>query len=160
MTEGRESAIFSESLVLTDHQRAPDLRFVTWGDPATGRIAAEAGFSPLPIGGGMHGGLLPQELFCLCAWGGRAFRGETVSDLPSGPADVAATVLRLLGFDQTLIARLDGRVISEGLRSGPGAQPEAPTAEVFTAEAPGFKQILRRSRYQGRVYLDQGYREI
>ena len=48
--------IFPESLVLSDHPRSPDLRVVTFGDPVTGLVACEKG---LPIGGGVHGGLLP-----------------------------------------------------------------------------------------------------
>ncbi|MDR1920525.1 MAG: alkaline phosphatase family protein [Candidatus Adiutrix sp.] len=156
LTADRRSGLFAEALVLTDHERAPDLRFITRGDPLSGRTAAESG---LPIGGGAHGGLLPQELFCLCAWGGDAFKRETVNMLPSGPADIAATILRLMDFNPAMIARLDGRALSECFVNQPPATEAAPKTEVLTAERNGFKQILRRTGYNNRIYLDQGCRE-
>jgi hypothetical protein len=154
---GIDSGIFPESLVLSDHQRSPDLRLVTRGDPKTNLIACEKG---LAIGAGAHGGLLPDELNCLCAWGGDLFKEEKECRLPSGPADVAATILSLLGFGEKVVKGLDGRVLTECLsRQAPEKGPK-PKAETIIRQKGGFRQVLKRTAYKGRVYLDCGYREL
>lgn len=155
-----ESGLLAERLVLSDHLRAPDLRLVTFGDPATNRIRCESGY---PVGGGAHGGLLPGELNALCAWGGNLFKRGRESRLPSGPADVTATVLKLLGFNDGVLSSLDGRVLGECLRDeGPSASEDsrAPAVETFTSRRGDYRQLLQRSIYQSRVYLDRGYREL
>jgi hypothetical protein len=154
---GPESGILPESLLLSDHGRSPDLRLVARGDPATGLVAAEGG--GVPVGGGVHGGLLPQELGCLCAFGGSLFKRETGSTLPSGAADVTPTIVRALGLDRGPAAGFDGRALEECFEgAGPDGGPK-PRQEVFTSRRGGFRQILRRTVYQDRIYLDHGYRE-
>jgi hypothetical protein len=149
--------IFPERLVLSDHPRAPDLRFVARGDPDQGMTLTEPG---PPLGGGVHGGLLPNESRCLCAWGGSLFKRETIVDLPSGPCDIAATILRLLGFGDSALDELDGRVLEECLRGGDRSDADQPVASLHQTRKGGFKQILQRTVYKNRVYLDRGFRDI
>ena len=147
--------IFPESLVLSAHSRSPDIRFITKGDPERGVIAMESG---LPIGGGAHGGLLPQELSSLCVFAGSRFKTSWQNTLPSGPADIAATVLSLLGFNGSTTDALDGRILSECMAEHESRVDTPPKKETFTAEHGNFRQVLESTLYQGRVYLDKGYR--
>jgi hypothetical protein len=154
---GPDSGILPESLLLSDHGRSPDLRLMARGDPATGLVAAEGG--DIPVGGGVHGGLLPQELGCLCAFGGSLFKRETANTLPSGPADVTPTMARALGLDGGPATGFDGRVLEECFEGGAPDGGSKPRQEAFTRRRGGFRQILRRTVYQDRIYLDHGCRE-
>ncbi|KEY60909.1 alkaline phosphatase family protein [Serratia sp. DD3] len=148
--------IFSENLVLSHHPRSPDIRFITKGDPERGTIAMEP---CLPIGGGAHGGLLPQELQSLCLFAGSRFKSCWENTLPSGPADIAATVLSILGFGQEILDGLDGRVLSECFNNesqNPGLQV---VKETLFAQKGRYQQVLERTRYNGKIYLDKGFRE-
>ncbi|WP_051257719.1 alkaline phosphatase family protein [Desulfovibrio cuneatus] len=147
--------IFAEELVLSAHERSPDIRFITKGDPERGTIAMEP---CLPIGGGAHGGLLPQELLSLCLFAGNRFKPSWENTLPSGPADIAATVLALLGFGKEKTEGLDGRVLRECLVNETPDTAAQVVKETLSAQKGRFQQVLERTQYNGRIYLDKGYR--
>jgi hypothetical protein len=101
--------------------------------------------------------LLPVELNCLCAFGGSAFKKEFESRLPSDPADVAATLLKLLGVGG--LEGLDGRVLNECLKDGGEEGLAEPRTEILSASRGDFSQRLQRTHWRGRAYLDEGFRE-
>jgi hypothetical protein len=151
-----EPGLLPEAILASDHPRSPDLRYVTRGDPQTGTTLVEPG---APIGGGVHGGLLRDELFCLCAWGGSLFKRQTVTDRPSGPADVAATILGILGFGPSILHSLDGRVLTECLAAGPPGDGAKTIQSVHRASRGDYRQMVERTIYQGRAYIEGGGRE-
>jgi hypothetical protein len=95
-------------------------------------------------------------------------RGET-DDLASGNADLAPTILQILGVKPS--SKMDGRILSEamisanssnsGLRSAEPVLPEK--AETRTIDATKhfrsgtWRQSLQISRVGSTVYLDQGH---
>ena len=76
-------------------------------------------------------------------------------DSPSGSADIAPTVLRLLGLDPGV--PMDGRALTEALAGG---SPVAWSTETHEAErsVPGgvYRQRVVLSRVGHSVYADEG----
>jgi hypothetical protein len=66
--------------------------------------------------------------------------------------------MRLLGVDEEIIRDLDGRVLRECLSEGRKAPREKPKVETFTSRNGSYGQFLQRTVYEGRAYLDCGYR--
>ena len=86
--------------------------------------------------------------------GGRVPRGE-LSEWPAGLADIAPTVLALLGIGGGEM--LDGRVLVEALE--PGAQPgDAPAPETWEPIDGTYGQRLVRTRLGRHTYIDYGQR--
>jgi arylsulfatase A-like enzyme len=88
---------------------------------------------------------------------GPDFRCGISDDLPTGNADVAPTVLRLLNVPPP--PKLDGRILTEALvtSSESPVKPETTTAEAVRQLPNGrWRQWLRTSRAGTTIYLDEG----
>ena len=77
--------------------------------------------------------------------------------MPSGPADIAATVLALLGFGKEKTEKLDGRVLRECLVNEAPDTSAQVVKETLSAQKRRFQQVLERTQYNGRIYLDKGH---
>ena len=73
-----------------------------------------------------HGSLSPYDMHALMIASGPSFHEAYVSDVPTGAADLAPTVLSLLGM--TVPEPVDGRVLHEALRGDD--TPPPPVSEV------------------------------
>ncbi|MDO5530938.1 alkaline phosphatase family protein [Sutterella sp.] len=154
--EGRVPGTFSEALTSSAHRRGPDLRFVTRGDPETGRIVMT---DDIPLGAGMHGGLLPQETHALLAAAGSRFPGAGVHEEPASHDDFSTTLMTMLSLldDDAPLPLPSGRILSEAM--GIGAASELPTSETLTLSCGGFTQTLERMLCRGHAYITQGSRK-
>lgn len=158
--EGIAPGSLGSHLVFADHARAPDVYFAFRADDSldpfglTGGTFYDSGRQP---GLGVHGGLHPKELAAVGIVAGSAFRDDGgVSTLPSGICDIMPTILRLL--DLPLPATVTGRVLSEVFAGASTAEhPDALEHESFEAGIGGFRQTLKRVRYDGTIYLDGGW---
>ena len=156
--------VLPRSAVLVDHPRAAQVLFTLRAGPAPAALGP-LGFGlpgvtlndgALPIGGGTHGGLTAAEMSIVMLMAGpRVARGQ-LSEWPAGLADIAPTVLALLGIDGG--ATMDGRVLVEALE--PPAQPEIPAAlESWEAANGVYRQRLSRTRLGRQVYIDMAQRD-
>ena len=156
--EGVVPGSFSRRLVMADHPRSPDIYFILRTDDEKddrGFIGNCFFDTPLPIGGGIHGGLHHKELNPLCAVGGSLFGEAVAIDTHSGIVDIAPTVLHALGI--TPPATMEGRVLHEAFADDPAAPP-MPVAEKFEAGTSYYEQVLHRTRVGDARYLDGGTR--
>ena len=94
------------------------------------------------------------------AWGGSLFKNNFEDRLPSGPADVAATMAKLLGLGDDVLEAMDCRPLDECLSGTTNDDGTGPEPEIFVKSKGSFQQILHRTVYKGRVYLDRGYRAL
>jgi predicted AlkP superfamily pyrophosphatase or phosphodiesterase len=88
---------------------------------------------------------------------GPDFRSGVQSDLPSGNADLAPTILHLLGVRAR--TAFDGRVLSEAFKDAPAQQSIAETTTLDArTERPGFvwHQYVRISKVGKTIYFDEG----
>ncbi len=142
---------FDLAAVNLAHERAPDLAF-TFAGTHDADVHGLPGFYPfdgdLPVGAGMHGGLHRRELSNVLILGGSAFRESHVSETPAGLIDIAPTVARLLGLDES---GFDGRVVGEAFAAP--ASPADLTTEVLSARFGGHERRLTRWRVGRHVYL-------
>lgn len=157
--EGMAPGSFASSLVFADHPRAPDVYFSFRADDSVDAFGLVGGTwydNARRPGLGVHGGLHPRELAAVGIAAGSAFRGRGLSSpVPSGICDIGPTLLTLLGL--RIPASMKGRVLSE-LLDAPAAWPplEAIEPEFYETGRNGFRQVLRRTRVGGTVYLDEG----
>jgi hypothetical protein len=154
------------------HPRAADIAFTLRGRrgawsrdgsaPVEGLCLADN--ADIPIGGGLHGGLMRGELNHLLAIGGDGIRPGTI-ETPCGNIDVAPTALALMGLEPDPM--MAGRALLEALPGG--AVPETVPHEIEAGDsgpgANGYRQILRLSevkdrnpRLNGCWYLREGLR--
>jgi arylsulfatase A-like enzyme len=108
-------------------------------------------------GQGIHVSLSPFDMHATLVAAGPDFRSGIVSTLPTGNVDVAPTVLRILGI--TPAARLDGRVLSEGLTvNGPALKSFEPRRIEASVRVGNkiWKQYLNFTEVNGVAYLDEG----
>ena len=108
-------------------------------------------------GQGIHVSLSPFDMHATLVAAGPDFRSGITSTLPSGNVDVAPTVYHLLGIKPP--TRLDGRVLSEALRSkGPAIKSFEPQRIEATARTVGgvWNQYLNFTEVSGVIYLDEG----
>ena len=103
-----------------------------------------------------HGSMSPWNVRnTLLAWGVDFKKGVTVPT-PASTADVAPTILDLLG-----IAGHDGpggRVLHEAVRGGPDGEQIAVDTHVHTVQAGGYRAALQISAVDGRRYVDKSWR--
>ena len=109
-------------------------------------------------GQGNHSSLSRYDMHNTLIAAGPDFKQHFVDELPSGNADVAPTILHLLGI---LTGQLDGRVLSEAL-VGEKPPVEQPNTETLRAtQGTGtthWEQYLTISRVGNHVYYDEGNR--
>lgn len=157
--EGGIPGTFDRSLVMTDHERAPEIYYIMRNDDtvdANGVVGGCYFDGKYPEGGSVHGGLHPKELNIILMAQGSQFRQSFRSDYPSGIIDIAPTVLYLLGVPQPF--GMDGRVLSEGLVGCP-LKPQEPERLEHSVGAPSRRQHLQFSRVGSAVYLEGGWVE-
>lgn len=139
-----------------DHARGPDIsltlrsRNVPSAHGVPGLTVHDARY---PVGGGCHGGLNRHELSTVLALGGRAFRAGAEVAAPAGTADIAPTLLRLLGVPAD---GMDGRALAEAFRDGP--EPDAVIGREVTLTASnraGPRTSLSITEVEGRRYLNE-----
>jgi hypothetical protein len=123
--------------------------------------AVQIADTTLQQGQGMHGSFGRDNTFNFMAAIGPDFRSRYRDALPASNADIAPTLLHLLGWRPQAHGALVGRVLEEALQSGPdGAGASAGDGgnrhclAVSAPAADGRRTALEYQRYQGRVYAD------
>jgi arylsulfatase A-like enzyme len=152
---------FPLSQVGVDTAEAPDIIYAgKWSsepgrDGMPGLLIAEGKRGP---GQGNHSSLSRYDMHNTLIAAGPDIKQHFVDDLPSGNADVAPTILHLLGFPTD---QLDGRVLSEALVGGSPPSEPAETQTLRAASDKGgihWQQYLTISRIGNHVYFDEGNR--
>lgn len=150
--------VLPRSAVLVDHIRAAEVLYTL----RAGAEAAPSGLQGvtlndggLPIGGGTHGGLTAAEMSIVMMIAGPRARVGELSEWPAGLADIAPTVLSLLGVAGG--EAMDGRVLAEAFEA-PGIPVAAPAVETWEPADGIFRQRLARTRFGRQTYIDFGQR--
>lgn len=157
--EGVAPGSFASSLVLADHERAPDVYFAFRADDRIDQFGLPGGTyydNDRVPGLGVHGGLHAGELSAVGIVAGSMFRNDgAISSIPSGICDLAPTILAGLGFPVPLT--MSGRVLWE-LMAGAPADARSPHVESEAHETGfgSYQQSLRRSVVNETVYLVGG----
>ena len=161
---GAIDGTFSLDFIHLAHpERAPDLLLTfPWTSDANafgvpGRdIACTSGGAKLHASD--HGSMSPWNVRNTClAWGADFKRGATARG-PSGNADVAPTILHLLGIEDR--AGMDGRVLQEALADGLDADKVPVQTRTAIVEAGAYRAALQVSEVDGRRYVDKSWRII
>jgi arylsulfatase A-like enzyme len=151
-----------ELIHLIHDAHGPDLLFTfPWTDDAsafgahgTDRAAVGGGAAPYHSD---HGSMSPWNVrntfFC---WGADFKRGATVH-APAGNADVAPTILALLGVDDH--DGLDGRVLHEAFANAPAGEPDVDT-RIHTVNVGAYRAAIQVSDVDGRRYVDKSWRVV
>ena len=166
---GAVAGTFSLELIHAAHpERGPDLllTFPWTSQPNTFGVRG-ADFACVSGGARLyasdHGSLSPWNVrSTLLAWGA-GFKRATTVRAAAGNADVAPTVLALLGHDHPARAhpagpRLDGRVLAEALDGGPDPEQIGEERRVHVARAGGYRAAIQVTDVDGRRYVDTGWR--
>lgn len=136
-----------------------------WHHPRSGEILVsgnwtadlnDAGFPGKTTQGGVagHGTSSPYDIHNTLIAAGPDFRAHATSDVPTGNVDIAPTLLRLLGI--AIPGTMTGRVIEEGLRTGPASSSERVERVNETVKTPdgSYELTAHISVVAGRRYLD------
>ncbi|WP_342710039.1 alkaline phosphatase family protein [Bradyrhizobium sp. B124] len=154
--DGIAPGSLARELVMMDHVRSADILFSYRSDDRTDPFGLVGGTwsNDAPIGCGVHGGLHPKEMASLGIVAGRAFRSDSVSEIPSGICDVAPTVLNLLGIATP--NWMQGRVLTETFAArGVGRPSIAETTYVVSTSI--YRQILRCVQVETATYIEGGW---
>lgn len=120
-----------------------------------GRIISDG--SARAPGEGNHASLSPFDMRATLVAAGPDFRRGMVDQLPSGNADLAPTILRLLGVEPP--QPMDGRVLIEALVSGTASFPAIEMHTLEATRAIGrttWHQYLHVTEFAGAAYFDEG----
>jgi len=151
---------FDQARINTAH--APDLVVSMKWSPepnATGLpgLLVTDGGGGIVVRGGAHGSLSRFEMRNTLVAAGPDFLVNAVDNLPTGNADVAPTVLAVLGVRAP--QAMDGRVLTEAM-TGAKDSPAPPQTRTLEAAADNgksaWRQSLRLTEYAGAFYLDEG----
>ena len=142
---------------------APDVVMsMRWSDQ-TNKYNARGLLTPdgsLPPGAGTHASLSRFDLHNILVGAGPDLKRSYTDRLPTGNADLAPTILWLLGVEPP--APLDGRVLTESL-AVPGPQLAKPKTQVLKAERRRtdgtWRQYLQITSMGETIYLDEGNAE-
>jgi arylsulfatase A-like enzyme len=118
--------------------------------------AVQISDTALQQGQGMHGSFGRDNTFNFMAAIGPDFKARYRDQMPASNADIAPTLLRLLGWPGRPHGVLTGRVLEEALQGTPAAT--AVTEHCLAISGPaadGRRTVLEYQRYQGRLYSDQ-----
>jgi predicted AlkP superfamily pyrophosphatase or phosphodiesterase len=122
-----------------------------WSDDAN-----KAGFRGTTTQGGVagHGTSSPYDIHNTLIAAGPDFRERTTSEVPTGNVDIAPTLLHLLAMPAP--QTMTGRVIREGLRSGPSPASIRVEQVSETVRTPDgrYELTARFSMAAGHRYLD------
>jgi hypothetical protein len=108
-------------------------------------------------GQGIHASLSRFDMHNTLIAAGPGIRRDFVDMLPSGNADVAPTVLALLGISSP--SEMDGRVLEEALSGNErfSAQLISETLEArHRGQHRAWRQYLHLTRLGNHIYLDEG----
>ena len=120
---------------------------------APGMLVADSGKK----GTATHGSLSHYDMHNILVASGPDFRRGWLDELPSGNADVAPTVLWILGVKPA--ATLDGRILSEALVAGGPPTVEPKTFTIQTQAELGlwrWHQQLTFTTLGEQIYFDEG----
>jgi predicted AlkP superfamily pyrophosphatase or phosphodiesterase len=120
---------------------------------APGLVLSEGG----KRGAGTHASLSRFDMHNTLVAHGPSFRRGFLDQFPSGNADVAPTILALLGVKPP--QPMDGRVLAEAFVNGsaPAGQPETKTIEASRdLGLRDWKQYLKTTTFGGGFYIDEG----
>lgn len=154
--EGIVPGTFSRHLVFAEHVRSPDLYFAFRADDGVDPFGLVGGTwydNDRRSGLGVHGGLHPKELAAVGIVAGSAFRAGHISEVPSGIADLAPTLLDRMGVPAA--ASMTGRVLAETFAE-PAPVPVTGT-ETFETGRGAWTQSLRRVRVGSHLIIDGGW---
>jgi arylsulfatase A-like enzyme len=138
---------------------APDLLVsFKWTDEknefgAPGNVLSEGG----KRNAGTHASLSRFDMHNTLIGSGPSFRSGFINELPSSNADVAPTILSILGVKPP--QPMDGRVLSEALVGGkaPSGKPKTETAKASrTIGLRQWDQYLKTTTFGGAFYVDEG----
>ncbi len=136
---------------------APDvLCALAWDDAPNeyGLAGHSVGLDPKNLAS--HGGISPWEVRNTFVLAGAGIKRGLVDRLPAGNADLAPTLLHLLGLDAT--PGQDGRVLHEAVAGGPDSARLEIARQAVIAERGAYRQGIRVSAVVGHRYLDYGWR--
>jgi arylsulfatase A-like enzyme len=116
----------------------------------------EAGYAGTTTDSGVagHGASSPYDVHNTLIAAGPDIREHAISDAPTSNADLAPTLLRLLGLK--VPATMTGRVIEEALRNGPAIASVTVehTTETVTTPDESYTLTAHLSKAAGQTYLD------
>ena len=155
-SEGVVPGTLSFAVARWNHARAGEIL----ADASWSREKNAAGYTGTTTQSGVagHGASSPYDVHSTLIAAGPDFREHAASDVPTGNADLAPTLLRLLGLE--IPATMTGRVIEEGLRTARSSAPvriEQTTETVRTADG-GYQLTAHFTSAAGHRYLD--YTEV
>lgn len=136
---------------------APDLLVSMKWSADTNRYGAPGLFISDSKKKGSHGSLSPFDMHNTLVAAGPDFKTGFRDQLPTGNADLAPTILWILGIPPP--QPMDGRVLSEALTDTvePGAIPRQTTIEAsHDGERFHWRQHLKFSAVGGAIYFDEG----
>jgi arylsulfatase A-like enzyme len=150
--EGTVPGTLSFDVARWNHPRSGDILVSSnWN-----REANDAGFAGKTTDGNAagHGSSSPYDIHNTLIAAGPDFRERAVSDVPTSNADIAPTLLRLLGLPAA--PTMTGRVISEALRDGPSIASIAVDHVMETVKTAdgGYELTAYLSKAAGSTYLD------
>ncbi len=157
--EGSIPGTFNRSIVMADHERAPEIYYIMRNDNSVDENGIVGGcyFSDsYPEGGSVHGGLHLQELNNVFMARGSFFKEGYRSDYPAGIIDVAPTVMHLLGLPRP--PSMNGRVLGEAIAGPDRDAPKIDKLDYSVGTTPR-RQRLQASRIGSTLYCDGGWVE-
>jgi arylsulfatase A-like enzyme len=136
-----------------------------WSHPRAAEILVSANWNAEPNQAGYpghttasgvagHGSSSPYDIHNTLIAAGPDVREHSVSAVPTSNADLAPTLLRLLGI--AIPPSMTGRVIAEGMRNGPAiasVRVEHVSERVVSPDG-GYTLTAHLSKAAGRTYLD------
>ena len=108
-------------------------------------------------GTGTHASLSRFDMHNTLVANGPDFRVGLIDELPSGNADLAPTLLALLGVPSS--SPMDGRILQEALRTPSAAVPKPNTQTLeatFEVGLRRWKQYLKFTTIGDQIYFDEG----
>ena len=117
--------------------------------------AVQVSDTPLQEGQGMHGGFGRDSTFNNMAAAGPDFKQGFDDQLPVSNADIAPTLAHVLGLELPSSGSLQGRVLVEALRGGPGSAPLQHRKVVSGVTSAGLTTVLEYQEYAGHRYFDR-----
>lgn len=103
-----------------------------------------------------HGSMSPWNVRNTLFACGPGFKRRTAVRVAAGIADLAPTILALLGLPGG--EDLDGRVLAEALGGGPDPEEVIEETRVHTVETGAYRAAIQVSQVAGRRYVDKSWR--
>lgn len=157
--EGIAKGSFASSLVLADHDRAPDVYFSFRTDDSVDRFGLTGGtyYDDDGVPGlGVHGGLHTKELAAVGILAGSVFRSDGgISNISSGICDFAPTILDVLGL--AVPSSMSGRILREAFANvSLDTVNMMVRSETYETGFGTYNQFIRRAIVNGSIYLSEG----